>query len=82
MFAWLILHICSCMPVLRCTIYSLATGSMTNGVDHCSSLMKTLNSVKDINFDPELESKEAMDREFHESVSNCKCSCVWIYRFQ
>ena len=51
---------------------------MTNGVDHCSSLMKTLNSVKGINFDPELETKEAMDREFHESqsVSDCKCICT------
>ena len=55
---------------------------MTNGVDHCSSLMKTLNSVKGINFDPELETKEAMDREFHEShsVSDCKCICTCRFR--
>ena len=51
---------------------------MTNGIDH--SLMKTLDSVKGMNFDPELESKEAMDREFHESqsVSDCKCLCVIV----
>lgn len=57
---------------------STAPVHITNGVDHCSSLMKTLNSVKGINFDPELETKEAMDREFHESqsVSDCKCTRV------
>ena len=62
--------------VCTCHYYgcSVAAPGMTNGVDHTSSLMKTLNSVKDINFDPELETKEAMDREFHESqsVSDCK----------
>lgn len=48
---------------------------MTNGVEY-SSLMKTLDSVKDMNFDPDLETKEEMDRAFHESqsVSDCK----WI----
>lgn len=63
---------------IMCNFSSPATSYMTNGVDHCSSLMKTLNSVKGINFDPELETKEAMDREFHESqsVSDCKCMCM------
>jgi len=63
-----------------CGFSSPAPCGMSNGVDHFSSLMKTLNSVKGINFDPELETKEAMDREFHESqsVSDCKCTCIWI----
>ena len=49
-----------------------------NGMDHCKVLTEILDSVKGMNFDPELESKETMDREFHESqsVSDRKCLCV------
>ena len=52
--------------------------SLTNGANHCKLLMETLDSVRGMNFDPELESKETMDREFHksQSVSDRKCLCV------
>ena len=35
--------------------------------------MHTLKTVSNINFDPELETKEVMDREFRESQSVCDC---------
>ena len=42
--------------------------------------MHALKTVSVINFDPELETKESMDREFRESQSVCDCKfvCVWV----
>ena len=46
--------------------------------------MHTLKTVSVINFDPGLETNEAMDREFCESqsVCNCKlCMCFCMHVF-
>ena len=44
--------------------------------------MHTLKTVSVINFDPGLETKEAMDREFRESQSVCDCKlCLCNYVF-
>ena len=43
--------------------------------------MHTLKTVSVINFDPELETKESMDREFRESQSVCDFKlCICMYR--
>ena len=70
------------MPLNNTSINGSSFNNVCNGTE--SSLLHTLKTVSVINFDPELETKESMDREFRESQSVCDCkwcmfihACVW-----
>ncbi|XP_065909041.1 sestrin-1-like [Dysidea avara] len=57
------------MPLNNTSINGSSFNNVCNGTE--SSLLHTLKTVSVINFDPELETKESMDREFRESQSVC-----------
>ena len=60
------------VPLNTTSFNGSSCNNVCNGTTE-SSLMHTLKTVSVINFDPELETKESMDREFRESQSVCDC---------